>query len=79
MPEQKLPEMLIQEIHQGMYGVPHTDEKGVGGDIKEIKLYLKDHEGRIHRIETVTNVIKWVITPFILAIATALSKSFNWW
>jgi len=34
---------LIQQVHQGFFGVPGTEEKGMVGDMKEIKQSVQKH------------------------------------
>lgn len=41
---------LINEIWQGLYGVPNTDDKGVYGDIKEIKAEIKQQNGKVRKL-----------------------------
>jgi len=50
MPE-KTQEQLIQETHQGLYGVKDTDDKGLIGDVREIKDDVKNQNRRITKLE----------------------------
>lgn len=53
MPTQK--EMIeqlvstVQEVHQAVLGVPGTEDKGLVGDIKEVKGDVKNQNGRVRR------------------------------
>ena len=42
---------LTQESHQALLGIPGTEEKGLVGDVKEIKGHLEDHSKRITTVE----------------------------
>lgn len=45
---------LTRELHQGVYGVPDTDDRGLVGDVKEVLKLIKEQNGKIskntHRI-----------------------------
>lgn len=43
---EKTQKQMIQETHQGMFGVGGTEDKGLIGDVKEIK---RDLNGRVSR------------------------------
>ena len=43
---------LTQETHQALLGIPGTEEKGLVGDVKEIKGHLEDHSKRLTVVET---------------------------
>jgi len=47
----KTSEQLIQELHQGIYGIPNTDEKGLCGDVKELIQIVKLQNFRIRKTE----------------------------
>ena len=40
-------EKIITEVHQAVLGVPNTDDRGIAGDIKEIKAQMIRQNGRI--------------------------------
>lgn len=40
-------EKLINELHQAVLGVPGTDDTGMVGDIKEVKKYQRDQNGKV--------------------------------
>ncbi|KKL05276.1 hypothetical protein LCGC14_2607660 [marine sediment metagenome] len=40
---------LIQEVHQAVLGVEGTDDKGLVGDLKELKTDVKAQNGRVGR------------------------------
>lgn len=41
---------LVRETHQAVFGVPGTDEKGMVGDIREIKELIIQQNGRYRRL-----------------------------
>jgi hypothetical protein len=41
---------LIRETHQAVFGVPGTEEKGISGDIKEIKDLIVAQNGRYRKL-----------------------------
>ena len=43
---------LAQETHQALLGIPGTEDKGVVGDVKEIKADLKLVNSRVTVVET---------------------------
>ena len=49
---------LIREIWQGVYGIPGTQEKGLAGDVKEIKDHLSEQNSKINKN---TNKIHYII------------------
>lgn len=40
---------MIQETHQGMFGVPGTDDKGLVGDVRGIRKDIGEQNGRVRR------------------------------
>jgi len=48
MPE-KTQKQLLHEVHQGLYGVEGTEDYGLVGDVREIKLEFKKLNGRVSR------------------------------
>ncbi len=42
---------LLKETHQAVLGIKGTDDNGMAGDIKEIKLHLEDHSKRLTIVE----------------------------
>ena len=42
---------LLHELHQGIYGVPGTEEKGLIGDVRELVTEVKTQNGRIRKNE----------------------------
>lgn len=42
---------LAQETHQALLGIPGTDDKGLVGDVKEIKTQLNSLNGRVRKNE----------------------------
>ncbi len=75
---------LISEVHQAVHGVKGTEEKGLVGDVKEMKAELKAINGRVTTVETKQSERNrpdkktragWIAGG--LALATALWKSFT--
>lgn len=50
MPD-KTEKELIQELHQGVYGIPGTEEKGLIGDVKDLIGVIQIQNGRIGKNE----------------------------
>lgn len=48
---EKTQEQLVQETHQGMFGVPGTEDKGLVGDVREIKREVKATNSRVAKLE----------------------------
>lgn len=46
---EKTQKQLIQEVHQGLYGVKGTADKGLTGDFKDLVIELKKINGRVSR------------------------------
>ena len=42
---------LLQELHQGVYGIKDTIEKGLLGDVKELVIQVKLQNDRIRKNE----------------------------
>jgi len=42
---------LTEEVWQGLYGVPGTDENGLLGDVKALVAHVAKQNGRIRRLE----------------------------
>jgi len=42
---------IAYEVHQAMFGVEGSDEKGMVGDIKEIRADVKLQNGRVAKME----------------------------
>jgi len=42
---------IAYEVHQAMFGVEGSDEKGMIGDIKEIRADVKAQNGRVRTME----------------------------
>ncbi len=71
---------LAQETHQALLGIPGTEEKGLVGDVKEIKAHLDDHSKRLTIMETQRKMSKKALTGYIsggAGIIVALWKAFT--
>ncbi len=44
-------EKIINEVHQAVLGVKGTEDKGIVGDLKELKVYVRKQNGRIRKLE----------------------------
>jgi len=57
-------EETLQEVHQALFGVKDSDDRGVAGDIKDIKKLLEVQNGYVREHTTTiaknTNSIKWL-------------------
>ena len=77
---EKTQEQLIQRVHQGMFGVEGTDDKGLVGDVKEIKATVKEQNSRVTKVEGKIRYIYGLIAGAALAgggIGAAIGKLFN--
>ena len=55
-------EKIINEVHQAVLGIEGTDERGLAGDIKDIKEYLKIQNGKLLNVDSKTNKNRnWLI------------------
>ena len=75
---------LVRETHQAVLGIKGTDDKGMVGDIKEIKAHLDNHSSRLTIVEVKqeerNKPSKKSIAGYasgIAAIAVALWKAFS--
>ncbi len=68
---------LFRQTHQALLGVPGTDEKGMAGDIKEIKTRLKILNGQVS-LNTLYRKIGTGVSVIVLtALIGLLVKLFN--
>ena len=44
-------ERIINEVHQAVLGVPNTEDKGMVGDLKDLKAHVKKQNNRITKLE----------------------------
>jgi len=58
---EKTQKRLIQETHQGMFGVPGTDDKGLVGDVKGIKMDIREQNGRVRKNSKLIYIIMGVL------------------
>ncbi len=61
MTEPKTQKQLTQEVHQGMYGVEGTDDKGLVGDLKELVKEARIQNGRVSKNSRRINIIVGVL------------------
>lgn len=54
-------EQQTREIHQAVFGVPLTEDKGLCGDIREIKDLLKAQNGRVQTNRNSISKIKGIL------------------
>ena len=57
----KSSEQMIQEIYTVMLGVPGTDDRGLVGDCREIKVELKQQNGDIKKNTTWRKAFCWAL------------------
>ena len=50
--------ILLREVHQAVFGIKGTEEKGIIGDVKDIKLLLVSQNGKVNKN---SNNIGWII------------------
>lgn len=58
---EKTQKELLQEVHQGVYGVPDTDEKGLVGKMDDIVTEMRRMNGRVSRNSRLVYVILGVL------------------
>lgn len=76
----KSQEQLIWEVHQGMFGVEGSDDKGLVGDMKETKADVKNQNGRVTKVEGKIRYIYGMIVGAALAgggIGAGIGSLFN--
>ena len=66
MPE-KSQKRMAEEVHQGMFGVEGTDDRGLVGDVKEIKSTVKEQNKRVTKVEGKVKQIYGMIIGAALA------------
>lgn len=52
---------LIQELHQGIYGIPDTEEKGLIGDVKDLVTAVGNQNKRVRITEIHISRIKGIL------------------
>jgi len=55
---EKTQKQFIAETYQAVFGVPGTEEKGIAGDLKDIKKLLVSQNERYQKL---SNKVNWVI------------------
>ena len=58
---------IIWGVHQGIWGVEGSDDKGLVGDVKEIKADVKNQNGRVSKVEGKIRYIYGLIVGAALA------------
>jgi len=64
----------LQEVHQAVLGVPHTDNKGLCGEIKAIKLQLGDLNGQVTRNTVFRKIGTWLSGAITITLIGLLAK-----
>jgi len=54
-------DQMIQEVYTVMLGVPDTSDKGMAGDIKDIKEHLKQLNSQVTKNTTWRKAMIWAI------------------
>lgn len=70
----KTQKQLIQEVHQGMYGVPGTDDRGLMGD-------MRDMRGRINGLGTSHGRLKrnfWILVGILTGLGVLGGSTYGW-
>jgi len=63
---------LLLELKQALLGIPHTEEKGISGDVREIKEHLIVLNSSVAKNTTWRKIITAVGGIFLTAVATKL-------
>lgn len=66
---EKTQKKMMQEVHQGLFGVEGTDDKGMVGDFKDLRIHVKERGLNVNgRIDEVHNRITKLSTKVWLII-----------
>ena len=68
---------LIKQIHQSIYGVGGTEDKGMAGDVKEMKDCLKKVKSDVTKNTTFRKVATTIFTGTFIGVL--ISKIQGWW
>lgn len=74
---EKTQKQMIQETHQGMFGVEGTDDKGLVGDVKDIKSEIKEQNGRVRKNSKMIYIIVGVLVVVGAAGGLEISEIIN--
>jgi len=72
----KTAEQMILELYTVMLGVPNSDEKGMKGDVKEIKDQLKALNGAVKTNTTWRRALCWAMGLSLPAIGVTVTHIF---
>ncbi len=70
---------MLHELHQAVIGIPDSDERGLIGDVKEIRKDLKSFNGRLHANEVRSKVNQAVIALMLGGAGTGVTKLLGLW
>lgn len=62
---------LILQTHQAVLGVPDTEDKGLVGDVKELKQAIKEQNGRYRKLSKVV----WTVVGVLCASGCGLGMA----
>lgn len=68
MTEAKTPEQLHLEVHQAVLGIPGTEDRGIVGDVKEIKEAVRAQNHRLRKNENKV----WYILGMVAVLASGV-------
>ena len=67
-------DIMLQQVHQAMFGVKDTEETGIVGDIKEIKKTVKDVCSDQNKLNSkVHNLIWYLIGSGVITAGAGIS------
>jgi len=71
---------LLFEVHQGFFGVPDSDDRGLVGDVKKMNEHLKEQNASILKStiqgqsnKTAISYMKWIVGGLVVIIITIVS------
>ncbi len=68
---------LIQEVHQAMFGVEGTEDRGIVGDVRETRKDVKEQNKRVGKAEAKINKIWGVLIGIGAVGGTGLGLGIN--
>jgi len=73
---QKLTE-LVTKLYTCSMGIENTDDNGMAGDVKDIKVHLKALNGQVDRNTTFRKIGTWVSCAIVIALLSLMVKIFS--
>ncbi|KKN76890.1 hypothetical protein LCGC14_0365410 [marine sediment metagenome] len=77
--EDKERDKLAQETHQALLGIPGTEDKGLVGDVKEMKSEMKKMNSKVQGNTIRSKVNQAIIAIVILGAGGGVTKLLDLW